>query len=71
LQATQDNRSPRRGTDPYPFGGNLSPSTRHSRRQIMKAQTTAEEQALALARHHNMSLEALAGRLLNDLCALP
>ena len=35
----------------------------------MKAQTTAEEQALALARHHNMSLEALAGRLLNDLCA--
>lgn len=37
--------------------------------QIMTVQTTAEEQALALARQHGMSLEALAARLLYDLCA--
>ena len=37
--------------------------------QIMTVQTTAEEQALALARQHGMSLEALAARLLYHLCA--
>jgi len=30
---------------------------------------TAEEQALALARRHGISLTALASKLLNDLCA--
>jgi len=35
----------------------------------MTTQTTAEEEALALARQHGMSLEALGARILYDLCA--
>jgi hypothetical protein len=34
----------------------------------MTTQTTAEQQALALAEQHGLTLRALAGRLLNDLC---
>lgn len=34
----------------------------------MTTKTTAEKQALALAEQHSLTLQALAGRLLNDLC---
>jgi len=34
----------------------------------MTTMTTAEQLALALAEQHGLTLQALAGRLLNDLC---